>query len=248
MSSIRNLSKIRVVLTVFVALNLFFPRPAQAMHIMEGFLPFKWSVLWTLASLPFVALGVVSISRKLAKNPELKLLLGAAGAFTFVMSALKIPSVTGSSSHPTGSGLGTMLFGPLAMSVLGVIVLLFQAVLLAHGGLTTLGANTFSMAIAGPFAAYGVYRLLSRIKVSQGIAVFLTAFIADLTTYVVTSLQLALAFPSGQGGILASAIKFLSVFALTQIPIAISEGLVTVVVMNFLVTYSKQEISLLNLD
>lgn len=50
----------------------------------------------------------------------------------------------------TGTGLGAILFGPASVSVLGVIVLLFQALLLAHGGLTTLGANTFSMAIAGP--------------------------------------------------------------------------------------------------
>ena len=42
-----------------------------------------------------------------------------------------------------GTGLGAILFGPASVSVLGIIVLLFQAILLAHGGLTTLGANTF---------------------------------------------------------------------------------------------------------
>ena len=67
-----------------------------------------------------------------------------------MLSALKIPSVTGSCSHPTGTGLGAVLFGPGVMTVLGTIVLLFQALLLAHGGLTTLGANVFSMAIVGP--------------------------------------------------------------------------------------------------
>ena len=61
----------------------------------------------------------------------------------FVISSLKIPSVTGSCSHMTGTGLGAILFGPTAAGVLGLIVLLFQAILLAHGGLTTLGANTF---------------------------------------------------------------------------------------------------------
>ena len=75
------------------------------------------------------------------------------GAFIFVISSLKIPSVTGSCSHMTGTGLGAILFGPAAVSVLGLIVLLFQAVLLAHGGLTTIGANTFSMAIAGPLVS-----------------------------------------------------------------------------------------------
>ena len=48
------------------------------------------------------------------------------------------------------------------MSLLGIIVLLFQALLLAHGGLTTLGANTFSMAIAGPFVSFGIYKLLPK--------------------------------------------------------------------------------------
>src|SRR3712207_6965420 len=62
----------------------------------------------------------------------------------FVLSAVKLPSFTGSSSHPTGTGAGAVLFRPPVMALLGTIVLLFQALLLAHGGLTTLGANAFS--------------------------------------------------------------------------------------------------------
>ena len=89
------------------------------------------------------------------------------GAFIFVISSLKIPSVSGSCSHMTGTGLGAILFGPTAVSILGLIVLLFQALLLAHGGLTTLGANTFSMAIAGPFVSFGVYSLCKKCNVEQ---------------------------------------------------------------------------------
>lgn len=61
-------------------------------------------------------------------------------------------------------------------------------------------------------------------------------------TYVTTSLQLALAFPAETGGITASFIKFMGVFALTQIPLAISEGLLTVVVFNVLASYNKREL------
>ena len=43
--------------------------------------------------------------------------------------------------------------------VMGVIVLLFQAILLAHGGITTLGANTFSMAIVGPVCALSLIHI-----------------------------------------------------------------------------------------
>ncbi|MBC7106985.1 MAG: energy-coupling factor ABC transporter permease, partial [Firmicutes bacterium] len=132
-------------------------RPAYAMHIAEGFLPPGWCVFWYALALPFVALGLRSIQRRTQADPRLKMLLGLAGAFAFVLSALKLPSVTGSCSHPTGVGLGTVLFGPTAMAVLGFVVLLFQALLLAHGGLTTLGANTFSMAVVGPLVAYAAY-------------------------------------------------------------------------------------------
>ena len=68
----------------------------------------------------------------------------------------------------TGTGLGAILFGPSAVSILGLIVLLFQAILLAHGGLTTIGANTFSMAIAGPFVSYGIYILCKKLNVNKG--------------------------------------------------------------------------------
>lgn len=220
-------------------------QPAQAMHIMEGFLPVQWALGWWLVSLPFFAWGVRSLTRITRQQPELKLLLGLAGAFSFVLSALKLPSVTGSCSHPTGTGLGTVLFGPGVMTVLGSLVLLFQAVLLAHGGLTTLGANVLSMAIVGPWVAYGVYHLLTRLNHPKW-GIFLAAALGDLVTYVVTSLQLALAFPAASGGITASFLKFAGIFAITQIPLAISEGLLTLLVWNWLQAYAQTELKLLS--
>jgi cobalt/nickel transport system permease protein len=218
--------------------------PAQAMHIAEGFLPVEWAAFWWAVSLPFFLVGLRSLTRITRKNPELKLLLALAGAFTFVLSALKIPSVTGSCSHPTGTGLGAILFGPLTMTVIGSLVLLFQAVLLAHGGLTTLGANVFSMAIVGPLVAYGIY--YSVLKTGhQRLAVFLAATLQDLLTYLVTAFQLALAFPAVQGGFVASFVKFVSIFAITQLPLAISEGLLTVLVWNWLQKHGQQELQTL---
>lgn len=220
--------------------------PAAAMHIAEGFLPLQWAALWWAISLPFFVVGLRSLIRITSRHPELKLLLALSGAFTFVLSALKIPSVTGSCSHPTGTGLGAMLFGPSVMTVLGGLVLLFQAVLLAHGGLTTLGANMFSMAIAGPFVAYLIYQLLLQTG-RQRLAIFAAAALADLLTYVVTSMQLALAFPAASGGIMASFLKFAGIFAITQVPLAITEGLLTVLVWNWLQSYGQPELETLKL-
>jgi cobalt/nickel transport system permease protein len=213
------------------------------MHIMEGYLPAAHAAAWTAIAAPFVIHGAWKANRVLKEKPETKLLLAASGAYTFILSALKLPSVTGSCSHPTGVGLGAVLFGPSVMALVGVIVLLFQALLLAHGGITTLGANTFSMAIVGPWVAWWVYRGTRGLGGSLALAVFLAAALGDLMTYVTTALQLAVAFPDPAGGVLGAALKFLSVYAVTQMPLAIMEGLLTVVVMNLLTTYSRDELA-----
>jgi len=216
------------------------------MHIMEGFLPVKHAIGWSVASAPFVAYGLHTINKRIREKPEQRMLLGVAAAFTFVLSALKMPSVTGSCSHPTGTGLGAILFGPTAMAPIGMVVLLFQAILLAHGGLTTLGANIFSMAIVGPFAAAAIYHLAKTVKLPFGLSIFLAASLADLLTYVTTSAQLAFAFPDPAGGFAASFAKFATVFAVTQIPLAVSEGLLTVVVFNALARFNPQELKEMN--
>jgi cobalt/nickel transport system permease protein len=224
------------------ALYLWQPQEAHAMHIMEGFLPGNWAIAWGIISLLFIVFGLKKVGQISQMNINMKMLLGLCGAFAFVLSSLKIPSVTGSCSHPTGVGLGAILFGPTVAGVLALIVLLFQAILLAHGGLSTLGANVFSMGVAGPFAAYFIYRALDKSGASKSISVFCAAAMADLVTYVVTSIQLGLAFPAEVGGVTTSIVKFLSIFAFTQIPLAISEGLLTVVVFNMLMSYNKSEL------
>ena len=105
----------------------------KAMHIMEGYLPAGCCIAWGILCLPFLAAGFLSIRRTLSENRRAVTLLAMSGAFIFVISSLKIPSVTGSCSHMTGTGLGAILFGPCSVSILGIIVLIFQAILLAHG-------------------------------------------------------------------------------------------------------------------
>lgn len=238
----KNIKRTVLVCTYVFALSLTIPQYAYAMHIMEGFLPMNWAGFWFILIIPFLYMGLRSIQKTIHTNPSLKMLLGLAGAFAFVLSSLKIPSVTGSCSHPTGVGLGAIMFGPMAMVVLGCIVLIFQAVLLAHGGITTLGANTFSMGVVGPIVSYVVYRIAKKLGAPVWLSVFLAAALGDMLTYITTSLQLALAFPAQSGGVIASLIKFMGVFAVTQVPLAISEGILTVVVFNVLMAYNKQEL------
>lgn len=211
------------------------------MHIAEGFLPPIQAAAWYAAAAPFVVHGAMAVVKQVRKDPDSKLLLAAAGAFTFALSAVKLPSVTGSSSHPTGTGAAAILFRPPVMAFIGTIVLLFQAILLAHGGLTTLGANVFSMAIAGPWCGYLMWVLFR--NVNKMLAVFLAMAVADLSTYVVTSFQLAIAYPDAAGGFGASLAKFASVFAVTQIPLALAEGVLGVLLFTFLTKVAGPELT-----
>ncbi|MFN3383427.1 MAG: cobalt ECF transporter S component CbiM [Archaeoglobaceae archaeon] len=198
------------------------------MHIMEGFLPPEWCALWFLLSAPFLVYGAVKLKSRLANRSD-KVLLAVSIGFIFVLSAMKVPSVTGSCSHPTGTGIAVVFFGPAITAVLSAIVLLYQALLLAHGGITTLGANIASMGIFGPFFGWIAYKAL---KKKQRVAVFTAAFVADIATYVLTSLQLALAFPANPTfyGFLDSATRFLAVFAITQLPIAVIGAIIAVAI------------------
>lgn len=204
------------------------------MHIAEGFLPVTHCVAWYAVSAPFVIHGARRVIAESREHPESRLLLAAAGAFTFVLSSIKLPSVTGSSSHPTGTGLGAVLFGPPVMAFLSSVVLIFQALLLAHGGITTLGANVFSMGIVGPWVGYAFWVLAKRLRWNANVGVFLALAFADLSTYCVTSAQLAIAFPDPVSGLAGSLTKFLGVFALTQVPLALAEGVLGVLVFRLL--------------
>ncbi len=217
------------------------------MHVAEGFLPVPHAIGWTVAAAPFVVHGARAVVTEVRERPESTLLLGTAGAFTFVLSAIKLPSVTGSSSHPTGTGAGAVLFRPPVMALLGTVVLLFQALLLAHGGLTTLGANAFAFAVVGPWAGYGAYRLTRALGAGLLPGVFAAFALADLATYVTTSLQLALAFPDASTGFAGAAVKFLGVFALTQVPLAVAEGLLGVLLFRVLTVNAWPELERLGL-
>ena len=208
------------------------------MHIMEGFLPPMWCAVWYIIAIPVVAYGLYKIKKVVDETPESKALLAVSGAFMFVISSLKLPSVTGSCSHPTGNGLGAALFGPAATAVLATIVLIFQAILLAHGGITTLGANIVSMGIVGPLVGWLVYLGLKKAGCPSKINIFFIAFIADFATYLVTAIQLGLAFP--EPNTMEAITKFFLIFASTQLPLAIAEGLLTVIIWNGLMSYKPK--------
>jgi cobalt/nickel transport system permease protein len=215
------------------------------MHISDGFLLPQWCLFWYIISFTVVIYGIIRIKKITEESPELKPLLAVSGAFMFLLSAIRLPSVPGSSSHFTGNGLSAVIFGPAITSVLATIVLLFQALLLAHGGISTLGANVFAMGIAGPFVAWLIYKGVTEFGIKTSIGIFLAAFSADIVTYATTATQLALSFPIPSFE--AALFKFMAIFAYTQIPLAVVEGILTVIIWDYIVKLRPDILERLNL-
>jgi cobalt/nickel transport system permease protein len=199
---------------------------------MEGYLPPMWCLLWTVISLAVIIYGIMQLRKTVKDNPEFLALYGLSGVFMLILSSITSPSVTGSCSHPCGNAPSTVFFGPSSTALITAFVLFFQAIIFAHGGITTLGANIFSMGIVGPFCGYIVWKALRSANISAGVSMFFTAFVADLLTYVTTAVELTLAFPGADP--MATLTTFLGVFAVTQIPLAIAEGLLSTVIYNYI--------------
>jgi len=96
-----------------------------------------------------------------------------------------------------GTGLASILIGPTITVVIASVGLVLQALFLAHGGLTTLGANIVSMGVVGAFAGYGVFRLALLVRLPLFVATLLAGIFSDWATYATTSFELATGLASG---------------------------------------------------
>lgn len=223
----------------------FSPATALAMHISEGILPAPWAGLWFVLSIPFLYWGLRDLRLRSERSPEIKPMIGLVGAAVFIISCMPIPVPTaGTCSHPCGTGLAAILIGPSLTVVVTSVALVLQALFLAHGGLTTLGADIFSMGVAGGFVGYGVFRLARRLGASWVIAAFLAGLLSDWATYSVTSLQLASAL-HGTGSAVHMFATILLAFVPTQVPLGILEGFLCVGAYKFIQTRRPELLSAL---
>jgi cobalt/nickel transport system permease protein len=119
--------------------------------------------------------------------------------------------------------VAAILIGPALTVVVASVALVLQALFLAHGGLTTLGADLFAMGVAGAFVGYGVFLLARRVGLSWFAAAFLAGLLSDWATYAVTSFALAAAL-HGSTSLWNMFIAIIAAFAPTQIPLGVLEG------------------------
>jgi cobalt/nickel transport system permease protein len=143
-------------------LNVGFFATATAckpMHIPDGYLsPSTCAVLYGTAA-PFWYAAFARVKRLL--NTRLVPLLAVASAFCFVIMMFNIPLPGGTTGHAVGVGAAAVVLGPWASMLALSIALLIQALFFGDGGITTLGANCFNMAVVGSLVAHLVYRMVA---------------------------------------------------------------------------------------
>ncbi|ADI85759.1 energy-coupling factor ABC transporter permease [Geobacter sulfurreducens] len=201
--------------------------PAHAMHISEGILPLGWAALWFAVAAPFLALGIRRVNELSRHDLSFKPLVGLMAAVVFIISCMPIPVPTaGTCSHPCGTGIAAILVGPLVSVVITTVALLIQALFLAHGGLSTLGADVVSMGVAGSFAGWFVFRGMRRLGAGLAVAAFVAGLLADWATYLTTALELSSGV-RGSEPFYPLFLKIVAAFVPTQLPLGVLEGAMT---------------------
>jgi cobalt/nickel transport system permease protein len=224
----------KIAIFAFACAALLAPRQASAMHLADGILPARWCALWTLLALPFVIWSWRSFDSRRLRDGRHAPLVAMVGAAVFAVSCMPVPiPLVGSCSHPCGTGLAAILVGPQLTVLITTVALLIQALFLAHGGLTTLGADVISMGVVGGYAGFAIFRLARRAGLGLVAAAFLTGVCSDWATYATTAFELTIGLHglSEFGAIFAG---LCLAFAPTQLPLGLLEGALTAGALSFL--------------
>jgi cobalt/nickel transport system permease protein len=129
------------------------------MHIPDGYLsPSTCATLYVGA-----AAGWYSALRRLKRVLFTRVvpLISVFAAFSFVVMMFNLPLPGGTTGHALGVTIAAIVLGPSGAILALSIAIAIQALFFGDGGISTLGANCFNMAIAGSLVAYASYRMVA---------------------------------------------------------------------------------------
>lgn len=168
---------------------------AIAMHMSDGLLDAKTSLLFGVVAVAGLALAMVLARRDL--NDRTAPMAGLVAAFVFAVQMLNFPVLPGVSGHLLGGALAAILAGPWVGALCIGIVLIVQALMFADGGLTALGANITNMALIGTAAGYLIALALRGFARRGKPGLLAVSFLAALLSTVVASLGFVLEYAIG---------------------------------------------------
>ncbi len=190
------------------------------MHISEGVLSAPVLVAGAVVCLFGLAIGLRKI-----KNEDIPKVAVLSSAF-FVASLIHVP-IGPTSAHLVLNGLLGMLLGWAAFPSI-FVALVLQAILFQFGGLTTLGVNTFCMAMPAVLAYYVFRKMLLKGKTTA----FIGGFLGGSFSIIFAAILISLALLETEKSFIGVAGTFL----IAHLPVVLIEGIIT----GFVVTYLKK--------
>jgi len=197
------------------------------MHISEGVLSPPVLLAGGVLTLAGLAIGLKNLKNE--KLPEVAVL----SSTFFVASLIHVP-IGPTSVHLILNGLVGLLLGWTSFLVI-FLGLLLQALLFQFGGLTTLGVNTFDMALPAVICWY-LFRSFEKkenLKLS-----FIGGFLAGSLSVFLAGFFTSLALYFTEHNFISVAKALL----IAHIPIAIIEGFITAFVVTYLLKVKPEAI------
>jgi cobalt/nickel transport system permease protein len=165
------------------------------MHIPDGYLsPSTCAVMYAAA-----VAGWYSALRRLKRMLLTRVipLISVFAAFSFVVMMFNLPLPGGTTGHALGVTIAAIVLGPSGAILALSIAIAIQALFFGDGGISTLGANCFNMAMVGALVAYGMYRLMAaraaldskRRVIAAGIAGYVAVNVAALLAAIEFGIQ-----------------------------------------------------------
>lgn len=194
------------------------------MHLAEGVLPISHALAWSTLAVPTLVWSLRGERRARADAKGSSVIMAGATSLLFAATLLPLPvPVVGATSHICLTPVLALIVGVRRMVWPTFFVLLLQAVFFAHGGLTTLGANTLTLGFLGPVMTAGLWALLPRLGVDEALSLALACGLGGLGIYVADAVVLAGALST----VTAPLTTFWTVllgFAPVQVPLAVLEA------------------------
>lgn len=205
------------------------------MHLPDGIIPMNQAIIYWIISLIFLSLYLYK-SSKLDNNFKRIIIMAMLAAVTVVASSITIPSPFGVPIHFFIIPLVVILLGPLSGIVVEFVCLLIQALFLGLGGIVCLGANTLVIGVSISFVTYMFFKIID--DLNENFAIFSATVLGIISATIVQALILII-----------SGFTTLEIILSTLIPfylfVAVVEGIITVIIVNFI---KKSNVEFINLE
>lgn len=151
--------------------------------------------------------------------------MGMVAAWVFSAQMLSFPVGSGTSGHLVGGIFSAVLLGPFAGTVVMAVVVTVQSLFFADGGIQSLGANVFNMAVLGSLASYYVYAGLRKV-LPETAGVAAAAWFSVMLAAVACAVEIGV---SGTVGLAAVTTAMVKTYSL----IGVAEAVITVALLRY---------------